>query len=62
MTTRPTDDQLNEAELFIFDRMEKARQSVFIHEVGDADVRRAAIVAHFAAALASLRSIQRGAK
>ncbi len=59
---RPTDTQLNDAEDFIFAKMEDARIRTGVSSADEESVRRAAIVAHFAAALASLRSIQRGAK
>lgn len=59
---RPTDTQLNDAEESIFAKMEDARIRTGTSCADEESVRRAAIVAHFAAALASLRSIQRGAK
>lgn len=59
---RPTDTQLNDAEEFIFAKMEDARIRTMTANADEESVRRAAIVAHFAAALASLRSIPRGAK
>lgn len=59
---RPTDTQLNDAEEFIFAKMEDARTRTGTAYTDEESVRRAAIVAHFAAALASLRSIPRGAK
>ena len=59
---RPTDTQLNDTEESIFAKMEDARIRTGTASADDQDVRRAAIVAQFAAALASLRSIQRGAK
>ena len=59
---RPTDTRLHDTEESIFAKMEDARIRTGTASADDQDVRRAAIVAHFAAALASLRSIQRGAK
>ena len=60
MTT--TDEQLDHTEAALFDQLTDARRRVNTRGLDDDDVRRAAIVAHLAAALASLRSIPRGAK
>ena len=62
MTTRPTDEDIDRAEETAFRSLDRAINQTGTFEPDDQDVRRAAIVAHFAAALASLRSIQRGAK
>lgn len=59
---RPTDASLDAQETTILNQLEDARRRTNTSAPDDQDVRRAAIVAHFAAALASLRSIQRGAK
>lgn len=59
---RPNDESLDDQETTILNQLEDARRRTNTSVPDDADVRRAAIVAHFAAALASLRSIQRGAK
>jgi hypothetical protein len=59
---RPTDEDINRAEETMFRGLDRAINHTGTFEPDDQDVRRAAIVAHFAAALASLRSIPRGAK
>lgn len=59
---RPTDAQIDEEEDWMFAKIKDARTRAGATYPTDEDVRRAAMVAHFAAALASLRSIPRGAK
>lgn len=59
---RPTDAELDTQEDALYSQMTGARERVLAATADEASVRRAAIVAHFAAALASLRSIPRGAK
>lgn len=59
---RPTDSELDDMEDILFKRLADARSRASTADAGAADANRAAMVAHFAAALASLRSIPRGAK
>lgn len=59
---RPTDNELDEQESLIFAKLKDARMRASTGDGAAESVNRAAMVAHLAAALASLRSIPRGAK